>query len=437
MEIKIPVHSQRAAVRCRTRLGTPQNAGYTNGPLRAQSKEVFLSILRREASVNCRDMKVSAESTVFRELRWQRGVDKYSVLMAGVKSAAGAVFCFHYFRQQERTMNMEEQKKNMLSLIQPTNTPHLGNYLGAMQNWVKLQNDYNCFFGIADLHSITVRQDPVKLRNQIKESYALLIAAGLDPEKSTLFVQGHNPNHAELSWILSCYTQFGELSRMTQFKDKSAKHPDNINAGLFTYPVLMAADILLYQADLVPVGIDQKQHLELARNVAQRFNGIYGDVFTMPDGYITKTTAKVMSLQEPTKKMSKSDENPNASVWILDDKDTIIRKFKRAVTDSETVVCAREGKDGIINLMSIYSAVTNKSFEDIEREFDGRGYGDFKTAVGEAVADMLAPMQTEFKRVFADKGYLENCMKQGAEKAFRASRKTLQKVQKKVGFLTF
>ena len=192
---------------------------------------------------------------------------------------------------------MEEQKKNMLSLIQPTNTPHLGNYLGAMQNWVKLQNDYNCYFGIADLHSITVRQDPVKLRNQIKESYALLIAAGLDPEKSTLFVQGHNPNHAELSWILSCYTQFGELSRMTQFKDKSAKHPDNINAGLFTYPVLMAADILLYQADLVPVGIDQKQHLELARNVAQRFNGIYGDVFTIPDGYITKTTAKVMSLQ--------------------------------------------------------------------------------------------------------------------------------------------
>lgn len=236
---------------------------------------------------------------------------------------------------------MEElKKKNMLSLIQPTNTPHLGNYLGAMRNWVKLQNDYNCYFGIADLHSITVRQDPVKLRNQIKESYALLIAAGLDPEQSTLFVQGHNPNHAELSWILSCYTQFGELSRMTQFKDKSAKHPDNINAGLFTYPVLMAADILLYQADLVPVGIDQKQHLELARNVAQRFNGIYGDVFTMPDGYITKTTAKVMSLQEPAKKMSKSDENPNASVWILDDKDTIIRKFKRAVTDSDTGLSA-------------------------------------------------------------------------------------------------
>lgn len=334
-------------------------------------------------------------------------------------------------------MEQTQQKKKIFSGIQPTNTPHLGNYLGAMANWVKLQDEYDCTYSIVDLHSITVRQDPVKLRAQIRESYALLIAAGLDPEKSTLFVQGHNPQHAELSWILSCYTQFGELSRMTQFKDKSAKHPDNINAGLFTYPVLMAADILLYQADLVPVGIDQKQHLELARNIAQRFNGVYGDVFTMPDGYITKSTEKVMSLQEPTKKMSKSDENPNASVWILDDKDTIIRKFKRAVTDSETEVCAREGKDGIINLMSIYAAATGKSFADIEEEFRGRGYGDFKLAVGEAVADMLAPLQNEFKRVSADKGYLEDCMKKGAEKAYKVSRKTLQKVHKKVGFVTF
>ena len=330
---------------------------------------------------------------------------------------------------------MEQQKKKIFSGIQPTNTPHLGNYLGAMVNWVKLQDEYDCTYSIVDLHSITVRQDPVKLRAQIKESYALLIAMGLDPEKSTLFVQGHNPQHAELSWILSCYTQFGELSRMTQFKDKSAKYADNINAGLFTYPVLMAADILLYQADLVPVGIDQKQHLELARNIAQRFNGVYGDTFTMPEPYITQTTAKVMSLQEPTKKMSKSDENPNASVWILDDKDTIIRKFKRAVTDSEAEVCAREGKDGIINLMSIYSAVTGKSFEDIEAEFKGKGYGDFKLAVGEATADMLAPMQTEFKRISADKAYLEACMKQGAEKAYKATRKTLQKVHKKVGFV--
>lgn len=331
---------------------------------------------------------------------------------------------------------MEEQKKKkILSLIQPTNTPHLGNYLGAMQNWIKMQEEFDCTYGIADLHSITVRQDPVKLRAQIKESYTLLIAMGLDPERSTLFVQGHNPHHAELSWILSCYTQFGELSRMTQFKDKSAKHPENINAGLFTYPVLMAADILLYQADLVPVGVDQLQHLELARNIVQRFNGIYGDVFTMPEGYVTKSTAKVMSLQDPTKKMSKSDENPNASVWVLDDRDTIIRKFKRAVTDSETEVCAREGKDGIINLMSIYGAVTDKTFEQIEEEFRGKGYGDFKLAVGEAVADKLAPMQDEYKRLSADKGYIEDCMKQGAEKAFKVSRKTLQKVQKKVGFI--
>ena len=330
-----------------------------------------------------------------------------------------------------------EQKKKILSLIQPTNTPTLGNYLGAMCNWVKMQEEFDCTYGIADLHSLTVRQDPAKLRAQIKESYALLIACGLDPEKSTLFVQSHNPHHSELSWILSCYTQFGELSRMTQFKDKSAKHPDNINSGLFTYPVLMAADILLYQADMVPVGADQMQHLELARNVCQRFNGVYGDVFTMPEGYVTKATAKVMSLQEPTKKMSKSDENENASVSVLDDRDTIIRKFKRAVTDSETEVCAREGKDGIINLMSIYGGVTGKSFEEIEAEFKGRGYGDFKLAVGEAVADKLAPMQEEYKRVSADKTYIESCMKQGAEKAYRVSRKTLQKVQKKVGFIVF
>ena len=329
-----------------------------------------------------------------------------------------------------------QEKKIIFSGIQPTGTFTLGNYIGAIRNWGKLQDDYNCIYSIVDMHAITVKQDPAQLRKHTIEAYALIMACGVDPQKSIAFIQSHNKCHAEMNWVLSCSTQFGELSRMTQFKDKSAKHPDNINAGLFTYPVLMAADILLYQADLVPVGEDQKQHLELARNVAQRFNGIYGDVFTIPDGYITKTTAKVMSLQEPTKKMSKSDENPNASVWILDDKDTIIRKFKRAVTDSDTVVCSREGKDGIINLMSIYSAVTNKSFEEIEAEFAGKGYGDFKTAVGEAVADMLAPMQAEFKRVFADKAYLEDCMKKGAEKAFKASRKTLQKVQKKVGFLT-
>ncbi|MBS7397798.1 MAG: tryptophan--tRNA ligase [Ruminiclostridium sp.] len=329
-----------------------------------------------------------------------------------------------------------EAKKRIFSGIQPTNTPHLGNYLGALANWVKLQDEYDCTYSIVDLHSITVRQDPVKLKKQINESYALLLAMGVDPEKSTVFIQSHNCNHAELSWILSCYTQFGELSRMTQFKDKSAKHPENINAGLFTYPVLMAADILAYQADLVPVGIDQKQHLELARNIAQRFNQIYGDVFTMPDPYIPKTGAKVMSLQDPTKKMSKSDENPNASISVLDDRDTIIRKFKRAVTDSDTEVAYREGKDGINNLMSIYSAVTDKTFEEIEKEFAGKGYGDFKLAVGEATADRLAPMQSEFARIIADKAYIQECMKKGAEKAFKTTRKTIQKVYKKVGFIT-
>ena len=332
---------------------------------------------------------------------------------------------------------MEETtaKKRILSAIQPTNTPHLGNYLGALVNWIKLQDEYDCAYSIADLHSITVRQDPQKLRKQITESYALLLAMGVDPKKSIAFVQGHNPAHAELSWVLSCYTQFGELSRMTQFKDKSAKYSDNINAGLFTYPVLMAADILLYQADLVPVGVDQKQHLELTRNVAQRFNSVYGDTFTMPEPYITKTTAKIMSLQDPAKKMSKSDENPNACISILDDRDTIVRKFKRAVTDSEAEVAYREGKDGINNLMSIYSAVTGKSYEEIEKEFAGRGYGDFKLAVGEATADMLAPMQNEFAKIIGDKKYIEQCMREGAEKAYKASRKTLQKVYKKVGFV--
>ncbi len=332
---------------------------------------------------------------------------------------------------------MEETiaKKRILSAIQPTNTPTLGNYLGALVNWIKLQNEYDCAYCIADLHSITVRQDPQKLRKQITESYALLLAMGVDPQKSIAFIQGHNPAHAELSWVLSCYTQFGELSRMTQFKDKSEKHPENINAGLFTYPVLMAADILLYQADLVPVGVDQKQHIELARNIAQRFNSVYGDTFTMPEPYITKTTAKIMSLQDPTKKMSKSDENPNACISILDDKDTIVRKFKRAVTDSEAEVAYREGKDGINNLMSIYSAVTDKSFDEIEKEFAGKGYGDFKLAVGEATADMLAPMQAEFNKIISDKKYIEQCMKEGAEKAYKASRRTLQKVYKKVGFV--
>ena len=331
---------------------------------------------------------------------------------------------------------MEEiKKKRIFSGIQPTNTPHLGNYLGALRNWTKLQDEYDCAYSVVDLHSITVRQDPAKLRRQTTESYALLIAMGIDPEKSIVFVQGHNPAHAQLSWILSCYTQFGELSRMTQFKDKSQKHPENINAGLFTYPVLMAADILLYQADCVPVGIDQKQHLELTRNIADRFNNLYGETFTVPEPYIVKSVEKIASLADPAKKMSKSDDNPNATIFILDDRDTIMRKFKRAVTDSGCEVRRGEGKEGVENLMSIYAAVTEKSFEDIEREFEGKGYGDFKAAVGEAVADSLAPMQQEYKRITSEKGYIEKCMKEGAEKAYAASRRTLQKVSKKVGFI--
>ncbi|MBE6836536.1 MAG: tryptophan--tRNA ligase [Ruminococcus sp.] len=326
-------------------------------------------------------------------------------------------------------------KKLIFSGIQPTGTFTLGNYIGAIRNWAPLQEEYNCIYSIVDMHAITVRQDPVKLRQNSLEAYALIMACGIDPEKSIAFIQSHVKTHAELNWILACSTQFGELSRMTQFKDKSAKHADDVNAGLFTYPVLMAADILAYNADLVPVGVDQKQHLELARNIAQRFNQKYGDFFTVPEPYIPKVGAKVMSLQEPTKKMSKSDDNPNACILILDDKDTIIRKFKRAVTDSDMEICYREGKDGINNLMTIYSAVTSKNYEEIEKEFAGKGYGDFKIAVGEAVADHLQPVRDNFTRLINDKAYLKECYTKGAEKALRISQKTVSKVYRKVGFV--
>lgn len=326
-------------------------------------------------------------------------------------------------------------KKLIFSGIQPTGTFTLGNYIGAVRNWGPLQDEYNCIYCVVDMHAITVRQDPVKLRQNSLNSYALLMACGVDPQKSILFIQSHVKTHAELSWILGCNTQFGELSRMTQFKDKSQKHADDVNSGLFTYPVLMAADILAYNADLVPVGVDQKQHLELARNIAQRFNQRYGDFFTLPEPYIPEVGAKVMSLQEPTKKMSKSDENPNACILILDDKDTIIRKFKRAVTDSDTEVCYREGKDGINNLMTIYSIVTGKDFASIESEFTGKGYGDFKLAVGEAVADHLEPVRTEFDRLSKDKAYLKQCYTEGAEKALRYSQRIISKVYRKVGFV--
>ncbi len=290
-------------------------------------------------------------------------------------------------------MAEQETKKLIFSGIQPTGTFTLGNYIGAIRNWGPLQDEYRCVYCVVDMHAITVRQDPVKLRQNSLQAYALLLACGIDLDKSILFIQSHVRTHAELSWILSCNTQFGELSRMTQFKDKSQRHPDDVNAGLFTYPVLMAADILAYNADLVPVGIDQKQHLELTRNIAQRFNQRYGEFFTLPEPYIPPVGAKIMSLQDPAKKMSKSDTNPNACILILDDKDTIIRKCKRAVTDSEAQVRYAEGKDGINNLMSIYSSVTGKTYAEIEREFEGKGYGDFKMAVGEAVADHLRPVR--------------------------------------------
>ena len=328
-----------------------------------------------------------------------------------------------------------EDKKLIFSGIQPTGTFTLGNYIGAVRNWGPLQDEYNCVYCVVDMHAITVRQDPVILRQNTLNSYALLMACGIDVEKSILFIQSHVKTHAELSWVLGCNTQFGELSRMTQFKDKSQKHADDVNSGLFTYPVLMAADILAYNADLVPVGVDQKQHLELARNIAQRFNQRYGDFFTLPEPYIPKVGAKVMSLQDPTKKMSKSDDNPNAVILILDDKDTIIRKFKRAVTDSDAEVCYREGKDGINNLMTIYSSVTGKDFSAIESEFAGKGYGDFKLAVGEAVADHLEPVRTEFARLIADKAYLKKCYTEGAEKALRYSQRIVSKVYRKVGFV--
>ncbi len=325
-------------------------------------------------------------------------------------------------------------KQIVLSAIQPTGTPTLGNYLGALKNWKNMADDYECFYAVADLHSITVRPEPALLRRRTLEMYALLLAIGLDPEKNTVFVQSHVNAHAQLAWVLNCYTQFGEAARMTQFKDKSEKHPENVNVGLFSYPTLMAADILLYQADFVPVGADQKQHLEITRDIAERFNGIYGQTFKVPEPFIGKTGANIMSLQEPTKKMSKSDTNVKAFISMLDDADTIVRKIKSAVTDSEARVYYGEGKDGVNNLMGIYSCCTGKDFPAIEQEFDGKGYGDFKAAVAEAVVEELRPVKAEFDRLIADKAYLTACMEDGAKKASYFANKTLRKAMKKVGF---
>ena len=330
---------------------------------------------------------------------------------------------------------MFQDKKVVFSGVQPSGNLTIGNYLGAIKNFKNFEEEYKTFYCVVDLHAITVRQVPADLRRRTYETLALYMACGLDEKKNTLFVQSHVPGHAELGWILDCYTMFGELSRMTQFKDKSIKNAQNINAGLFTYPALMAADILLYQTDLVPVGIDQKQHLELARDVAMRFNQIYSDTFTVPEGYIAKDTMKIMSLAEPTAKMSKSDENQNAVVYILDSKDDVMRKFKKAVTDSEAEVRYSENKPGVSNLMTIYRAFTDKTFEEIEREFDGKGYGDFKLAVGEACADGLQSVRDEFARLIKDKAFLESVMKAGAEEASYYAKRTISKVRRKIGFV--
>ena len=325
------------------------------------------------------------------------------------------------------------EKKIIFSGIQPSGDLTLGNYLGAVKNWAALQDEYNCYYCVVDLHAITVRQDPAMLRKRTLDVMSILIASGIDPQENTLYMQSHVPAHAELAWILNCFTYMGELSRMTQFKEKSAKAVDNINAGLFTYPALMAADILLYQANLVPVGVDQKQHLELTRDVAARFNHIYGDVFTIPEPYIPKAGAKIMSLQEPEKKMSKSDDNENAFIALLDAPEVIARKMKRAVTDSDGEIRFSEDKPGVSNLLTIYSAITGKSIADCEKEFAGQGYGTLKQTVTDAVISELEPLQKRYQQIRTDKAFLEKVMTENAQKAAYAARKTLSKVQKKIG----
>ncbi len=331
---------------------------------------------------------------------------------------------------------METAKKRILSGIQPSGDLTLGSYMGAIRNWAALADEYDCYYMLADLHTLTVRQVPAELRRHTLTQLAAYIACGLDPEKNVLFVQSHVPAHTQLGWVLDCYTMFGELSRMTQFKDKSAKNADNINAGLFTYPALMAADILLYQADLVPVGVDQKQHVEICRDIAGRFNGLYGETFKIPEPYIPQVGAKVMSLTSPENKMSKSDKDPGGCVYMLETPEDIMRKFKKAMTDSEAAVrFDPAGKPGVSNLMQIYAAATGRTFEAIEAEFAGHGYGDFKAAVGEAVVELLRPIREETERLLADKAYLETVYRAGAERAAHTANRTLSKVYKKVGLL--
>lgn len=329
----------------------------------------------------------------------------------------------------------DKEKKTIFSGVQPSGKLTLGNYLGAIRNFGPLQEEYNCLYCVVDMHAITVRQEPAKLRRQTLELLAQYIACGLDPEKCVLFIQSHVPAHAELAWVLNCFTMFGELSRMTQFKDKSRVHSDNVNAGLFDYPVLMAADILLYQADLVPVGVDQVQHVELTRNIAQRFNGIFPDTFHMPEAFVSKTGAKIMGLQEPAKKMSKSDENPNGYILLMDKPEDIMRKFKRAVTDSDSRVIRAEDKPGVSNLITIYALATGKTPEQVELEFEGKGYGEFKPAVGEAVVELLRPIREKTEELLGNKDYLESVYRDGAQKAAALAQRTLSKVHRKVGFV--
>ena len=327
-----------------------------------------------------------------------------------------------------------EAKKRIFSGIQPSGELTLGSYMGALKNWVALQDEYDCLYCIVDMHAITVRQVPADLRRRSVAQLAQYIACGLDPEKNIMFIQSHVPQHAELSWVLGCYTQFGELSRMTQFKDKAKKHADNITAGLFTYPVLMAADILLYQSDLVPVGDDQRQHVELCRNIATRFNNWFPDTFTLPQAFVPKMGARIMSLGQPENKMSKSE--PDGCVFLMDKPEDIMRKFKRAVTDCETAVrFDQENKPGISNLLTIYCAATGKTLAEAEAEFADQGYGVFKPAVGEAVVELLRPIQEEANRLMADKAYLESVYQKGAERASALANRTLRKVYKKVGFV--
>lgn len=328
-------------------------------------------------------------------------------------------------------------KKVLFSGMQATGALTLGNYLGALTNWIALSNSYESYYCVVDLHSITVRQDPEEFARKSLNLFKLYVAAGLDPEKSCVYFQSHVPAHSQLSWVLSCNTYLGELNRMTQFKDKAKKAGNNLNAGLYTYPVLMAADILLFQADIVPVGNDQKQHIEITRDIALRMNSLYGDVFTVPEAYYGTSGARIMSLQDPFKKMSKSDENPNASVYLTDDKDTVIKKFKKAVTDSIGAVRYSEEQPGVSNLIEIYSACTGKIKEDVVKEFDGCGYGTFKAAVGEVVADILEPLQVEFSKLSKEEERLNGIIRENAKKASAVASETMKKVYEKMGFVTF